>query len=130
MELDALGHWGQLNVECDGLAKSYWNTNALAKTWRPNLQFDFEKWSLWIDKTKLSQIDEKKLYTFTFSERTQTNLHCKHSLTPTLITSIDWDACEVAMRQLPFGRKHWLIKYATGFCGVGRWIHTRQPESR
>ena len=26
-----IDHWGQLNVECDGLAKIYWNTNALAR---------------------------------------------------------------------------------------------------
>ena len=43
-----------------------------AKSSRPNLQFGFEKWSLWIDKKKLSQINKKKLYAFTFSERTQT----------------------------------------------------------
>ena len=69
-ELAAIDHWGQPNVECDGLAKSFWNSNALAKTWRPNLQFAFEKWSLWIDKKKLSQIDKIKLYALTFSERT------------------------------------------------------------
>ena len=39
LDLSSIDHWGQLNVECDGLAKSYWNTNALAKTWRPNLHF-------------------------------------------------------------------------------------------
>ena len=59
------------------------------------------------------------MYAFTFSERTETYWHRKHSLTPELITSINWDACEAAMGQLPFGRKRWLIKHATGFCGVG-----------
>ena len=61
MELAAIDHWGQLNVECDSLAKSFWNSNALATTWRPNIQFGFEKWSLWIDQKKLSQLDKKKL---------------------------------------------------------------------
>ena len=70
MDLAAIDHRGQLNVGCDGLAKSYWNTSALAKTWRHNLQFGFEKWSLWIDKKKLFQIDKIKLYALTFSERT------------------------------------------------------------
>ena len=49
-ELAAIDHWGQLNVECDGLAKDFWNSNALAKMGRPNTQFGFEKWSLWIDQ--------------------------------------------------------------------------------
>ncbi len=119
-ELAQLDHWGKLNVECDGLAKSFWNTNALADSWMPNLQFGYEQWSLWIANQKLTKIDKHKLYAFTFSERTTKYWHRKHSLTPELITSINWDACEEAMGRLPFGRKRWLIKHATGFCGVGR----------
>ena len=128
-DLASIDHWGQLNVECDGLAKSFWNSNALARTWRPNIQLGFEKWSLWIDDKKLSQLDKKKLYAFTFSEKTETYWHRKHSLTPQLITSINWDACEAAMGQLPFGRKRWLIKHATGFCGVGRREFLRGNQS-
>jgi hypothetical protein len=41
--LAKLDHWGQLNVECDGLAKSFWNTTALTSTWLPSIQFGFEK---------------------------------------------------------------------------------------
>ena len=115
-----LDRWGKLNVECDGLAKSFWNTNALAQTWIPNRQFGFEKWSVWIAQKKLSTVDKKKLYAFTFSERTQQYWHRKSSLTPELITSINWEACAEAMGSLPFGKKRWLLKHATGFCGVGR----------
>ena len=33
MALTSIDDWGlQLNVECDRLAKRYWNINALAKT--------------------------------------------------------------------------------------------------
>jgi hypothetical protein len=44
----------------------------------------------------------------------------KHNLIPRLITSINWEACEDAMGRLPFGKKRWLLKHATWFCGVGR----------
>ena len=115
-----LDRWGRLNVECDGLAKAFWNINASAKSWAPNLQFGHEKWSLWIDGKKLSRVDKKKLYAFTFSERTTTYWHRKSSLTPDLITSINWEACAVAMSRLPFGKKRWLLKHATGWCGVGQ----------
>jgi hypothetical protein len=118
--LKFLDRWSLLNVECDGLAKSFWNTNALAKSWVPNIQFGFEKWSLWIGGKKLSTVDKKKLYAFAFAERTQTYWHRKSSLTPELITSINWEACDVAMGSLPFGKKRWLLKHATGWCGVGR----------
>jgi hypothetical protein len=64
-QIDQLGYqWDKLNVQCDGLAKSYWNTNALADTWRRNLQCGFEKWSLWIANNKLSQIDKEKAVCF------------------------------------------------------------------
>ncbi len=56
-----LDRWGKLNVECDGLAKSFWNTNALAQTWIPNRQFGFEKWSVWIAQKTMSTVDQKKL---------------------------------------------------------------------
>jgi hypothetical protein len=107
-----LDHWGQLNVECDGLAKSCWNANALAESWTPNLQLGHEKWSLWIANQKLTKVDKQKPRAKCW--------HRKHSLTPELITSVNWDACEAAMGRLPFGRKRWSIKHATGFCGAGR----------
>jgi hypothetical protein len=65
--------------------------------------------------TKTDQSRQKKLCAFTFSERTTKRWHREHSLTPKPITSIAWDACEAAMGCLPFGRKLWLIKHATGF---------------
>jgi hypothetical protein len=77
--------------------------------------------SIWIRAhQKLSNVDKKMLYAFIFSERTQTYWYQKHSLTPALITSINWDACEETMGRLQFGRKQWLIKYATSFCGIVR----------
>jgi hypothetical protein len=44
----------------------------------------------------------------------------KSSFPPELITSINWEACTEAMGRLPFGKKWWLLKHATGWCGVGR----------
>ena len=116
----SLDRWGKLNVECDGLAKGFWNSHALAKTWAPSITFGLEKWALWIDQKKLSKVDKKKLYAFTFEERTRACWHRKSSLTPELITSTNWEACSAAMGRLPFGKKGWLVKHATGWCGVGR----------
>jgi hypothetical protein len=115
-----LDRWAQLNVECDGLAKSFWNTCSLAKSWLGSIQFGYEGWSLWIDGHKLATVDKSKLYEYTFSARTKAYWYKKHSLTPELITSINWEACGDAMGRLPFGKKRWLLKHATGFCGVGK----------
>jgi hypothetical protein len=44
-----LDRWEQLNVECDKLAKRFWNTCALARSRPRSLQLGHEKWSLWIE---------------------------------------------------------------------------------
>jgi hypothetical protein len=44
--LAKLDRWGKVNVEGDGLAKSFWTTNALANSWAPCIQFGLEKWAL------------------------------------------------------------------------------------
>ena len=115
-----LDRWGQLNVICDGLAKAFWNHCALTSAWLPNQTFGDENWSVWIEGKKLSYLNKQQLYAYTFSARTTAYWHRKHSLPPELITSIHWDACATAMSKLPFGKKRWLLKHATGFCGVGK----------
>lgn len=52
--------------------------------------------------------------------RTKAYWQKKHAIIPKLITRINWDACEVAHSKLPFGKKQWLLKHATGFCAVGK----------
>ncbi len=79
-----------------------------------------EKWSIWIDGKKLAKVDKERVYEYVFSPLTKAYWQKKHSLTPSLITSINWEACEDAMGRLPFGKKRWLLKHATGFGGVGR----------
>ena len=116
----SLDIWGKRNVECDGLAKAFWNACTLANSWVSSITFGMEKWALWIDHKKLSMVDKQKIYAYTFGPRTQQYWHRKHSLTPDLIQSINWEACSMAMSRLPFGKKRWLLKHATGWCGVGR----------
>jgi hypothetical protein len=130
-----LDRWGRLNVECDGLAKSFWNKNAIDRSWVPNLQFGLEQWSLWIEQKKLSKVDKTELYTYAYAARTEKYWHRKHSLTPELISAINWEACAGALSRLPFGKKRWLLKHATGWCGVGRreklrgnWDHDECPR--
>jgi hypothetical protein len=103
----------------NGLAKSFWNSCALARSWPGSLQLGHEKWSLWIDGEKLSTINKEKVYAYTFSPHTTAYWQKKHNLTPVLIRSINWDACEDAMGKLPFGKKRWLLKHATVFFDVG-----------
>ena len=120
LRFEELDRWSQLNVECDGLAKAYWNSCTTSNSWIPNKGFADEGWSIWIDGKKLTKIDKYALYDHVFSRRTKAYWSKKHNLTPELITTINWDACHHALKQLPFGKRRWLLKHATGFCGVGK----------
>jgi hypothetical protein len=80
-----LDRWEQLNVECDGLAKSFWNTCALARSWPGSLQLGHEKRSIWIDGKKLSMVEKDRVYQYTFSPLTRAYWQRKHNLTPRLV---------------------------------------------
>jgi hypothetical protein len=124
-QLDDLDRWGQLNVECDGLAKAYWNECMNNDSWLPNKGFADEGWSVWIEGKKLTKLDKQALYDYCFSKRTKAYWSKKHNLTTELITNINWDACQQALHKLPFGKRRWLLKHATGFCGVGKMEQRR-----
>jgi hypothetical protein len=125
---EALDRWAQLNVICDGLAKAFWNNCVSSHSWLPNHAFGDENWSVWIDGKKLSRLDKTKLYAYTFSARTKRYWHRKHSLNPELIKAINWDACPEAMFKVTFGKRRWLLKHATGFCGVGKMELQRENQ--
>jgi hypothetical protein len=113
-------------VECDGLAKAYWNECMKNNSWLPiNKGFADEGWSVWIEGKKLTKMDKQALYHYCFSKRTKAYWSKKHHLTAELITNINWDACQQALNKLPFGKRRWLLKHATGFCGVGKMEEMR-----
>ena len=120
IRFEDLDRWGQLNVESDGLAKEYWNECKESDAWIPNLGFSDESWSIWIQNKKLTKIDKQAVYDHVFSKKTKDYWSAKHHLSAEMITNINWDACQSSLLKLPFGKRRWLIKHATGFCGVGK----------
>jgi hypothetical protein len=115
-----LDQWSQLNVESDGLSKDYWNSCMENEEWMPNKGFADEGWSIWIEDKKVTKVDKQALYAYAFSNRTTKYWATKHHLTSELITDINWEACQKSLNQLPFRERRWLLKHATGFCGVGK----------
>jgi hypothetical protein len=119
-QFEDLDRRSQLNVECDGLAKVYWNACTTSETWSPNRGFADEGWSVWIEGKKLTKVDKHALYEYVFSNKTKAYWSRKHHITAEMITKINWDACQKSLNKLPFGKRRWLLKHATGFCGVGK----------
>ena len=58
------------------------------------------------------------MYDYVFSKRTKDYWSTKHHLSTNMITNINWDACKSSSFKLPFGKRWWLLKHATGFCGA------------
>ena len=53
----------------------------------------------------------------------------KHGLTDSNINNhINWTALKRAMKRIPMGQRRWLIKHATGHCGVGRMLLRRKHQ--
>jgi hypothetical protein len=119
MSFEALDRWAQLNVICDGLAKAFWNNCVSFHSWLPNHAFGDENCSVWIGGVVASGQNQTLCVHF-FCSYQAGYWHRKHSLNPELIKAINWDACAEAMSKLPFGKRWWLLKHATGFCGVGK----------
>jgi hypothetical protein len=79
---------------------------------------------VWIKGKKLTKIDKQAMYDYTFSQQTKDywsrKHHLTHEMTHEMITNINWEACKTSLNKLPFGKRCWLLKHATGFCGVGK----------
>jgi hypothetical protein len=131
----SLDSWALLNIICDNTAKAFWNYVATTGEVPANHQFGNEGWSISTQGRKLSRIDKDKLYEYTFAPRASEYWSTKHNFPPRLFTSINWDAIDKAICTLPFGKKRWLVKHVSGFCGVGtvmkrrqEWSHSKCPR--
>jgi hypothetical protein len=76
------------------------------------------------------------LYNLTFGEITLKPYWTKKhdEIAPNLFTKSNWAICGQAMKQIPFGKKRWLVKQLKGFCAVGcmmkiwqAWSHALCP---
>jgi hypothetical protein len=113
-----LDPWSQLNVEMDGLAKAYWNdTYAEVAPFYPNHSFG---WSLWIGHRKLSTWDRTALYNHANSTEILEHWSQRRKIPAELILSIDWEACEEAIKKLGLNRTLWIPKWLAGFAPVGK----------
>jgi hypothetical protein len=93
IQFEDLDRWSQLNLECDGLAKTYWNACKESELRLTNRGFADEGWSVWIQEKKLTRVDKHDLYDYVFSKRTKDYWSKKHHLTEETITNINWKAC-------------------------------------
>jgi hypothetical protein len=110
--------WGQLNVQMDTLAKTYWNeTSSTVQPFYPQADAG---WNLWIQERKLSSWNRQFLYDHAMSPEILKHWSTRRRIPPQLIQSIDWEAGQQAIKQLGLNKALWVPKWLAGFAAVGK----------
>jgi hypothetical protein len=113
-----LDMWSQLNVEMDSLAKTFWNeTHSIVTPFYPS---NASGWSLWIGPRKLSTWDRNALYNHAQATDILAHWSKRRRIPPNLISSINWEACEDAIKRLGLNRSLWVPKWLAGYAPVGK----------
>jgi hypothetical protein len=114
----SLDMWGRLNVEMDTLAKAYWNETHADTP--PFYALSNSGWSLWIGRRKLSSWDRQALYNHAKSLEILDHWSARRSIPRQAIRSIDWEAGQLAIKQLGLHKSLWIPKWIAGFAPVGK----------
>ena len=122
-----LDMWGQLNVEMDGVAKSYWNEHH--STTQPFYPLNTSGWSLWADKQKLSNWDRNQIYNHAHSTDILNHWSKRRQIHNNLISSINWEASEDAIKCLGLNKSLWIPKWLMGFAPVGKVLKRNKMQT-
>jgi hypothetical protein len=124
---NTLDLWGRLNVEMDTLAKAYWNdTYANTPTFYAVANHG---WSLWIGQRKLSSWNRQALYNHAKSRAILDHWSQRRSIPNHLIHSINWEAGQLAIKQLGLNESLWIPKWIAGFAPVGKVLARNQLQT-
>ena len=127
LTFNMLDMWGQMNVEMDSLAKTYWNETSSSTT--PFYPTSSHSWSLWVGPQKLSSWDRTSLYNHCRSREILSHWSTRRAIPANLIHNIDWDACQDAVKKLGLNRSLWVPKWLAGFAPVGKVLQRNQLQT-
>jgi hypothetical protein len=116
-----LDRWALLNIQMDGLAKSYW-----METYHQPLVLNTcitgEYWPVFIQGRKIHSSLRSTLYNDIYQRKMGLHWEKHDRFTQEQCMRINWDACAGAMRRLKISRRNWIVKHTEGMCGVGKWL--------
>jgi hypothetical protein len=118
VNVQLLDLWGQLNVEMNSLAKAYWNETY--NTVPPFYPSNSSGWSLWTGDRKLASWDRNKLYNHAQATDILDHWSKRQKIPQELIYSINWQACEEAIKRLGLNKSFWVPKWLAGYAPVGK----------
>jgi hypothetical protein len=129
-----LDSWAQRNIQCDSLAKMYWNHCLRMNKRLPNQKLGDDGWTLWFNGRKRSRVEKNNLYSEMYGDEVCDYWIEKGQIPLQEIHSIDWINSEQAIKRLQFSKQLWISKFSSGHCAVGKmmkirkeWTHDKCP---
>jgi hypothetical protein len=113
-----LDFWAIKNIQMDYLAKVFWMQHSHSA---PIFYLiSDEGFQVWLGDRKLSSSPSSIFFDHIHGKNIL-SWHSSHNRFPACYERrIDWEVCEAALRRLPLGRRRWVSKHTSGFCGVGK----------
>ena len=117
-----LDRWALLNIAMDEKAKALWHEKSKGTEVR-SYQIFGEPWALWIGKRKISNNISEEIVNHVAGEQAMEYWSRKNRFQGGSPDDIDWDIVQATMKAQSRNRRHWVVKHATGFCGVNKMMH-------
>ena len=126
---------GELNIQCDALAKAFWNYSKGGTNNCQPRKVNTSGWTLAIEGVYQSKLDKDKLYDATYGRDYSIPYETKRiPLEFGHIEDINREAIGKAFQGFRRGIRQWLVKQLSGTCATakvmkrrGMWIHDRCP---
>jgi hypothetical protein len=111
-----LDFWAVKNIQMDNLAKVFWMQHSHSAPIFYSISD--EGFQVWLGDRKLSSSPSSIFFDHIHGKKIL-SWHSSHNRFPACYERrIDWEVCEAALRRLPLGRRRWVSKHTSGFCGV------------
>jgi hypothetical protein len=128
--ITVLSHMEYLNVQMDTNAKAARATVEQQNphsTWYPELPIPH--WKVTIDPaTELGKEVPKSLQDYVSQQNMTLHWHKRKKIAPEFFSSTDWIALGKAMKATTMNRRIWIVKHASGQCGVNLIRHRRKER--
>jgi hypothetical protein len=116
-----LDRWALLNIAMDVEAKALWLEKVETRQTQRDQIFG-EPWALWIGKRKVSNNVHEAVTNHVSGTKAMEYWKEKGRFKSGKPEDIDWDIVQATMKAQSRNRRHWVVKHATGFCGVNKMM--------
>ena len=122
-----ISYEGHLNIDCDNLAKAYWNET------KPNSdnftikRISDQGWLLKINNIFKTKVRKEDIYDYSFGITSSVDYsNYRIPLETGSFEDINWDTINIAMDGLPRIKRQWLTMHISNIAIVGQVMYRRK----